>query len=378
MGEFRNYYEIVPKKYIDEPIEYASSKEIQIVLPAMIGIVGGTGSGKTNILMNLIHDLNAFTKIFIFARDIEETFYQWIIDRLTISGKKVGKELLQYSNSLAQLPPVTTIQGTKGKKEWDSILMIFDDMITAGTKDMTKMVDYFIAARKKKCTCVFLSQNYFEIPAMIRTNCHYFFFTKLRSSQDCARVLNDFQGLDIHVDENLGSTEASKQKGKWMKIIYQLASHNETFGHALMIDCKAPKGSPLQFREKYTPLVHLYPQLIPILTPNLGSKDEKKEDEDDDKEEEDNDGEDDDDGSQSDVDGTPAQENARLKQRRAGGHGKSKGGGKRQRYRASPYKVRIPRARDDLDPNLRPYNKEKAHKQRVRKHHTLPGQFLPT
>ena len=54
--------------------------------PYRILIVGGSGSGKTNALLNLIHNHLDIDKIYLYAKDPYERKYQYLIDK----REKVG------------------------------------------------------------------------------------------------------------------------------------------------------------------------------------------------------------------------------------------------------------------------------------------------
>ena len=49
--------------------------------PYRILIVGGSGSGKTNALLNLINQEPDIDKIFIYAKDPYEAKYQFLINK---------------------------------------------------------------------------------------------------------------------------------------------------------------------------------------------------------------------------------------------------------------------------------------------------------
>ena len=54
--------------------------------PCRILIVGGSGSGKTNALFNLIHNQPYIDKIYLYAKDPYEVKYQYLINK----HEKVG------------------------------------------------------------------------------------------------------------------------------------------------------------------------------------------------------------------------------------------------------------------------------------------------
>ena len=47
--------------------------------PYRILIIGGSGSGKTNVLLNLIENQPDIHKIYLYARDLYEAKYQYLI-----------------------------------------------------------------------------------------------------------------------------------------------------------------------------------------------------------------------------------------------------------------------------------------------------------
>ena len=49
--------------------------------PYRILIIGGSGSGKTNTLLNLINEQNDIDKIYLYARDLSEPKYEYLIKK---------------------------------------------------------------------------------------------------------------------------------------------------------------------------------------------------------------------------------------------------------------------------------------------------------
>ena len=71
--------------------------------PYRILIVGGSGSGKTNALLNLINNQPDIDKIYLYAKDPYEVKYQYLINK----REKVGldhfddpKAVIEYSNDM--------------------------------------------------------------------------------------------------------------------------------------------------------------------------------------------------------------------------------------------------------------------------------------
>ena len=51
-------------------------------------ITGGSGSGKTNALINLINNQNDIDKIYLYARDLSEPKYEYLIKKRDDAGIK--------------------------------------------------------------------------------------------------------------------------------------------------------------------------------------------------------------------------------------------------------------------------------------------------
>ena len=56
--------------------------------PYRILIIGGSGSGKTNTLLNLINEQNDIDKIYLYAKDLSEPKYEYLIKKREDAGIK--------------------------------------------------------------------------------------------------------------------------------------------------------------------------------------------------------------------------------------------------------------------------------------------------
>ena len=66
-------------------------------------IIGGSGSGKTNTLLNLIENQPDIDKIYLYAKDLYESKYQYLINKpesVGITHFKDPKAFIQYSNDM--------------------------------------------------------------------------------------------------------------------------------------------------------------------------------------------------------------------------------------------------------------------------------------
>ena len=56
--------------------------------PYRILITGGSGSGKTNILINLINEQHDIDKIYLYAKDLSKPKYEYLIKKREDAGVK--------------------------------------------------------------------------------------------------------------------------------------------------------------------------------------------------------------------------------------------------------------------------------------------------
>ena len=66
--------------------------------PYRILIIGGSGSGKTNTLLNLINEQNDIDKIYLYARDLSEPKYEYLIKK----REDVGIKHVNNSNAFIE------------------------------------------------------------------------------------------------------------------------------------------------------------------------------------------------------------------------------------------------------------------------------------
>ena len=128
-------------------------------------IIGGSGSGKANALLNLINNQPDIDEIYLYAKDPYEAKYQYLIKK----RKKVGlkhydnlKAFTEYSNDMQDV--YNNIEEYNlGKKH--KILIVFDDMIADmvnNKKVNPVLTELFIRGRKLKIFIVFIAPSYLK------------------------------------------------------------------------------------------------------------------------------------------------------------------------------------------------------------------------
>ena len=186
--------------------------------PYSILNTGGSGSGKTNALLNLINNQPDTDKIYLYAKDQYETKYQYLINK----REKVGldhfddpKAFMEYSNDMQDVyKNIEDYNPIKKRK----VLIVFDDMIADminNNKLNTVVTELFIRGRKRNISIVFIT---------------YFFIMKIPNKRELQQIaLNHSSDIDFQ---------------DFMKIYKKYTKEPYSF---LVNDTTLPSDDPLSF-----------------------------------------------------------------------------------------------------------------------------------
>ena len=155
-------------------------------LPNRLIFIGCSGSGKTNCLLNFIHETSGcFLHIIIFCRSEDEPLYNFL-------KSKIDKDDLTFIEVTKpdDIIPLDDVP--------NETLVVFDDLILMENQHIIS--EYFIRARKKQITVCYLSQSYYGIPKLVRLNTTYIILKKINSTRDLAMILSDFP-LDMKKED---------------------------------------------------------------------------------------------------------------------------------------------------------------------------------
>ena len=155
--------------------------------PYRILIIGGSASGKTNALLNLINNQPDISKIYFYAKDPYETKYQFLINKSENAVLKYfndRKVFIEYSNDMQNV--YKNIDECHADKE-RKILIVSGDMISdvVSNKKLNSIVtELFIRGRKLNIYLAFITQSYFKAPKDFRLNSTHFFIVKIPNKKE--------------------------------------------------------------------------------------------------------------------------------------------------------------------------------------------------
>ena len=159
----------------------------------IILVAGGSGSGKTNVLFNLINIQPDIAEIYLYAKDPYEAKYQYLINkRGKVELDHYGdlKAFIEYSNDMQHVYKNIEYYNP-GKKL--KVLIVFDDMIAdmINNKKLNPIVtDLFTRCRKLNISIVFITQSYFKMPKDVRLSSTHFFIMKIPNKREFLKKIH--------------------------------------------------------------------------------------------------------------------------------------------------------------------------------------------
>ena len=194
--------------------------------PYRVLIIGGSGSGKTNTLINLINEQNDINKIYLYARDLNEPKYKYLIKKREDAGIKHLNNLKAFIKCSNTMDDVYVNINDYNSNRRRKMLLVFDDMITAIIKEL------FIRCRKLIISLVFITQSYFSVPKDVRSNSTHFLIMEINNRKKLHNIaINHFADIDYK---------------DFMKIYRECTKGTLNF---LTIDITLPASDSLRFRK---------------------------------------------------------------------------------------------------------------------------------
>ena len=198
-------------------------------------IIGGSGSGKTNTLLNLINEQNDIDKIYLYARDLNEPKYKILIKKREDAGIKHLNDpnaFIECSNTMNDVyENINDYNPIRKRKK----IIIFDDMISniMGNKKFEAIIkELFIRCRKLNISLVFITQSYFSVPKDVRLNSTHYLIMKINNK-------GELQNIAINHSSDIDYQD-------FMEIYRECTKEPYNF---LKIDTTLPASNPLRFRK---------------------------------------------------------------------------------------------------------------------------------
>ena len=98
-------------------------------------ITAPSGGGKTNLLLDMIYRLLFYDKIYLYAKNLQQSKYQHLMQTFIPMYKEVGYDIIEVSND--KIIPLSEMPDENQK------LVIFDDYLNTGAKNDQEIRNYF-------------------------------------------------------------------------------------------------------------------------------------------------------------------------------------------------------------------------------------------
>ena len=160
-------------------------------------IIGPSGSDKTNTLLHLINNLHPIDKIYLYAKDLHEPKYEYLINKREQAGiKNVNNPhaFIEYSDDMNDvLDDINNYNKNRDKK----VLIVFDDMIAdiEYNKNFKRIIkELFYRACKINASLVFITQSYFRALKDARLNSTHYILMKLGNKKELKSIAEEKSG----------------------------------------------------------------------------------------------------------------------------------------------------------------------------------------
>ena len=161
--------------------------------PYRMLIIGPSGSGKNNALLNLIQQDNGnlIDKIYLYTKDLSEPKYKFLIKKCKDAGIENLDDpsaFIEYSNNMDDVYNNIDNYNPKRKRKF---FFVFDDMITdimTNKRFHAIMKELFIRCRKLNISLVFITQSYFSVQKEVRLNSTHYLIMKIHNKRELQQI----------------------------------------------------------------------------------------------------------------------------------------------------------------------------------------------
>ena len=193
-----NFYKQIPENFLDEPLPNPNIHLHNFTIPMRAVVCAPSGSGKTSFVANLIKLFSSgkgtFAFITIIVKDCDEPIYRYLSS---------VSDAIQIKEGLHNLPDLG-----KADKEVASLVIVDDQQ---NSKDQSRVLDYAIRCRKKNVSFIYLAQNWYVCPIVLRRNINYAIILKLSGEREVKMILKEF-GLGLTKEQLLKMYEYSTRQ----------------------------------------------------------------------------------------------------------------------------------------------------------------------
>ena len=165
--------------------------------PFRMLIIGPSGSGKTNTLLHLISNLHPIDNIYLYAKDLSEPKYEFLINKTEQAGIKNLNDphaFIEYSDDMNDVyENINNYNKNRDKR----VLIVFDDMIAdiEHNKNFKRIIkELLYRTRKINVSLVFITQCYFRALKDARLNSTHYILMKIGNKKELKSIAEEKSG----------------------------------------------------------------------------------------------------------------------------------------------------------------------------------------
>jgi ABC-type dipeptide/oligopeptide/nickel transport system ATPase component len=160
-----------------------NKKTMPLKHPMRAVIVGASGSGKSNVLLNLIKKMDStFNSIKIFTQDKNEPLYLYLESVIEKPFLEIYEGIDAFNNF------------DMSKMDVGQHLIIFDDFVVEPLKKQQKICEMYIRSRKmceSGISVMYLTQSFYQTPIIIRRQATVLMLKKINGQRELKAILKD-------------------------------------------------------------------------------------------------------------------------------------------------------------------------------------------
>ena len=201
-------------------------------------ITGGSGSGKTNALLNLANNEPDVDEIYLHTKNPFKTKYQLLINKRENTGLNYlndPRAFIEYSDGMYDI--YKNIEEYNPNKK-QKILIVFDDIVAdilSNKKLNPRVTELFIRGKKVNICLVIITQSYFTVSKNVRLNSTHYFVIKIPNKRKLQQT-----AFNHSSDTNLED---------FMNLFYLYKKSTVEPYSFLVIDTTLPSDNSLRFRK---------------------------------------------------------------------------------------------------------------------------------
>jgi hypothetical protein len=214
-NQVENFYEHRDAKEFLNEAHNPNFDAHQLKIPFYMLICSASGTGKTNMVLNLIKRFdNTFHHIYYVCQEQEPL--------LEFLQKKIKKGLtIVYK--ISDLPTLEEFGKTKTQQK----LLVFDDQLFVKSDYITTL---FKRGRKLNISTIFISQSFYDTSKFIRKQIHYLILLSISGKRDIDSILRTYNMGDIEPEQLMYIfKDATKEPMAFLKIAVNERNLNKKF-----------------------------------------------------------------------------------------------------------------------------------------------------